>query len=138
MTTTILTAGMPRVLSAADVALDQVSRELIGPRGAHRLSRGPFAVLQELMVRPERIVSVGRLVEVLWSNDRDEPLDAEAAVRKRVLAARDALEAVGASRDQLELRFQAGYRMNGKPSRWRKVTAEQEATLDAMAVRTAA
>lgn len=124
-----MTATIPPMLSAGNVLLDVLAHVLTGPAGSERLDGGPFIVLRELLKRPGAVVSTKQLIAAAWDDPDLEPQNPEAAIRARVCRARDALERVGASRDQLRLNFPRGYSLEGEKRIPWVLTPSQSATL---------
>lgn len=127
---TLLTDGIGTILSAGAVALNTLTRELTGPAGSVKLDAAPFIVLRTLMRRPGAIVPVDDLISASWREPELEPAHPEDAIRARVCRAREALERVGAPRDQLALRFPRGYEFKGERRIVRLLTAAQAARVD--------
>lgn len=126
----LLTSSPVPYLSAGVLVLDTHTRSLTGPTGSCRLDVAPFIVLRELMRRPGAVISQEQLIEASWPDQDSEPDHPEDAIRARVCRAREALERVGAPREQLALRFPRGYSIEGERRVVRAYTPRQAAALD--------
>jgi DNA-binding response OmpR family regulator len=94
------------------------------------LDLAPYVVLRELMRRPGAVVSQAQLIEASWPDPDLEPARPEDAIRVRICRAREALEQVGAPREQLALRFPRGYSIEGERRVVRSFTPAQAAIVD--------
>ena len=96
-------------LSAGELTLDVAGRMLIGPAGSRSIGRGVFPVLVRLMRHPGRVLETAELISVCWSDPDFEPEHAPAAVRSRVLRAREEIASVGGNPRILRSVFGVGY-----------------------------
>ena len=118
------------VLSAGALQLDVAAMALTGPAGMCTVPHGAFALLRALMERPGQVMTVEQLVKACWPDPEQEPGNAEAAVKTRVLRARDVIEQVGGSGKLLRSIYAAGYTFDGEPRTVRTLTPEQDAALE--------
>lgn len=118
------------ILSAGTLQLDTAAMTLTGPAGTCTVPHGAFALLRALLERPGQVMSLEQLVRACYPEPDQEPGNAEAAVKTRVLRARDAIEHVGGSGTLLRSIYGAGYILDGEPRTVRALTPEQAAALD--------
>ena len=118
------------VLSAGALQLDTAAMALSGPAGTCTVPHGAFTLLRALMERPGQVMTMEQLVKACWPDPEQEPGNAEAAVKTRVLRAREVIEQIGASGKMLRSVYGAGYTIDGEPRTVRTLTPEQDVALE--------
>lgn len=118
------------ILSVGVLQLDTAAMALSGPAGTCTVPHGAFTLLRALMERPGQVMSMEQLVKACWPEPEQEPGNAEAAVKTRVLRAREVIDQVGASGKLLRSIYGAGYAVEGTPHVVRVFTPEQASTLE--------